>query len=201
MRIGVNIPDELLKRAKGVRPQVKVSKVCREALETLAALDAMNKWRNEHSRFERAIEDPPVDPDWEGMALEDARNWIRAVKPEQWERFIENWNSYGDESQSVTRIVEHGRIIQQVRSYFDMIDEHREWFNAQDRALVNSAANPWARANYEYCRAWLGYVSEIRMKVDQLHKEEYDRVVAERERNLLSSPEPEAPPQLMRDRG
>ncbi len=201
MRIGVNVPDDLLRRAKGVRPHVKVSKVCREALETLAALDAVNKRRSERPRFERTIEDPPAEPDWEGIALDDARDWVRAVNAEQWERFCEDWDSYIDEGKSVTRIVGHGRIVKGVRGYFDRMDEHKEWFMAQDRALVHSAASPWARANYEYCRAWLGYVSEVRKKVEQLHKQEYDRVVADRARILLSRPEPEAPPQLMRERG
>ena len=32
MRIGINVPDELLKELKQVRPEVNVSQVCREAL-------------------------------------------------------------------------------------------------------------------------------------------------------------------------
>lgn len=201
MRIGVNVPDDLLRRAKEVLPQVKVSKVSREALEALAAVDAVNRRNSERSRSECTIEDTPEEPNWEGMALDDAQDWIRAVDAEQWGRFIENWDRYIDENESVTRIVEYGRIVKSVKGYFDRMEENRKWFMAQDRGLVQSAANPWARANYEYCRAWLGYVSEVRKKVEQLHKGEYDRVVAERARALLSRPEPETPPQLMRERG
>ena len=36
MRIGVNIPNELMNRVKEIRPPVNVSQVCREALEERA---------------------------------------------------------------------------------------------------------------------------------------------------------------------
>ena len=38
MRIGVNIPDELLQRVREIRPEVNVSQICRQALEDRAAL-------------------------------------------------------------------------------------------------------------------------------------------------------------------
>ena len=33
MRLGINVPDELLRRVKEIRPRVNVSQVCRQALE------------------------------------------------------------------------------------------------------------------------------------------------------------------------
>ena len=33
MRIGINIPDELLRKVKAIRPPVNVSEVCRDALD------------------------------------------------------------------------------------------------------------------------------------------------------------------------
>ena len=196
MRIGINVPNGLLDRVKQIRPEVNVSQVCREALEQNVALAVVDKLNNQLARSRHTIADCPAEPDWEGIALEDARQWVKAVNAEEWERFIENWDRYIDEGESVTRIVAYGRIVKDVKGYHDRMEEHKEWFDAQDRALVSSAANPWARANYEYCRAWLGYVSEVRRKLEQLHREEYDRVMAERASILRSRPVPEAPLQL-----
>ena len=36
MRIGINVPNELLQRVKAIRPEVNVSQICREALEESA---------------------------------------------------------------------------------------------------------------------------------------------------------------------
>ena len=43
MRVGINVPDELLRRVKEIRPQVNVSQVCRQALERCVEIAEMAK--------------------------------------------------------------------------------------------------------------------------------------------------------------
>ena len=89
MRIGINVPDELLKELKQVRPEVNVSQVCREALANRvevarrAADRAIGDGVDEHvQRLDRSATKPPIEPDWEAYALDDARAWVRTVTPE-----------------------------------------------------------------------------------------------------------------------
>ena len=75
MRIGVNIPDKLLRRVKNIRPEVNVSQVCRQALEDRAALAERVKKQVEEDgmeahtrRFFEPGHAPLPEPDWVGYA-------------------------------------------------------------------------------------------------------------------------------------
>ena len=69
MRIGINVPDELLKQVKQVRPEVNVSQVCRDALADhvevarRAAARAVSDGVDEHvQRLNRSVAKPPIEP-------------------------------------------------------------------------------------------------------------------------------------------
>ena len=74
MRIGINVPNELLQRVKQIRPELNVSQVCRDALEyrasvieragTQAALDGVDHYVD---RLDQSVKKPLVEPDWVGL--------------------------------------------------------------------------------------------------------------------------------------
>ncbi len=86
MRIGINVPDELLKELKQVRPEVNVSQVCRGALAdrvdqwhggqalTLPYAIAMHEATAGGGACSEArpssVAKPPIEPDWEAYALD-----------------------------------------------------------------------------------------------------------------------------------
>ena len=91
MRIGVNIPDELLQRVRVLRPEVNVSQICRQALEDRAALAERVKAQVEGDgmgthiqRFLGPNYAPLPEPDWVGHAMDDARSWVESVDPSEW---------------------------------------------------------------------------------------------------------------------
>ena len=62
-------------------------------------------------------------------------------------------------------------------------NDHHEWFiqrHERDYDL-GVESNPREEALREYARAWLGYVHEVRRLLEKHHKDEYDRMMAERE--------------------
>ena len=79
-----------------------------------------------------------------------------------------------------------------------LYDENSEWFDYvfEDR-FVHGGPDPHDKAREEYSRAWLGYVHEVRRKLENHYKEEYDRVMAKRAKYRLSRPAPELPQQLL----
>ena len=92
MRIGINVPNELLQRVKAIRPEVNVSQICREALESRAALQQrIDDWLDDYEieelaqHFAQADNLPLIEPDWVAMGIEDARGWIEAATPDEWE--------------------------------------------------------------------------------------------------------------------
>lgn len=202
MRLGINVPNDLLSRVKGIRPQVNVSQICREALEHRVVLneraiervqaDGMDR---EASRLAQSVRNQLIEPDWEGMAYDDARDWVSRVNPGDWEFFCENYDTFSQEGLAVTHIYDLIGIMEG-KTFWDRWVENREWATNQFRSLGYNYSDLYNNANYDYCRAWFGYVIEVRRKLAELHNSEYDRIMAERANKLLSRQEPEVPLQL-----
>ena len=206
MRIGINVPDELLKQVKQVRPEVNVSQVCREALADRvelarrAAARAVSDGVATHvQRLDRSVAKPPTEPDWEVYALDDARAWVRSVTPEAWERFIYQADVLGREGRDETEMVSLWSHGDGVVGFERRLDENTGWLIREHEIDLESGANsnPRERAAREYGRAWLGYAYEVRRLVDKRRKDEYDRVMAERAEYRRSRPDPELPSQLV----
>lgn len=209
MRIGINVPNELLKQVKEIRPAVNISQVCREALEarvetferavSRASADGMG---GQVARLGEAIGNPLIEPDWETYALEDAREWVEKVTAEDWEWFIEDYDYYLENNHdNMWFRVEWWSSMNGSKGFWHRRRENQEWFFAQFKIKSDSgsSANPFEEAQKEYARAWLGYVLEVRRMLKRHWKEEYDKLVAEREQYRLSLPEPELPRQLIEE--
>ena len=206
MRIGINVLDELLKQVKQVRPEVNVSQVCRDALADhvevarRAAARAVSDGVDEHvQRLNRSVAKPPIEPDWEAYALDDARAWVRLVTPEAWEQFVyqaDFLRRNGRDEIEMVSLWSHGdRGV----GLAYRLNENREWLMSQyDLDFeFGTNSNPRETAVRKYGRAWLGYVHEVRRLLDKHRKDEYERVMAERAEQRRSRPDPELPLQLV----
>ena len=208
MRIGINVPDELLRRIKEIRPQVNVSHVCQEALGRCveiaerAEAQAIDDGLDEHvARLAQFAKAPPIEPDWEAYALDDARDWIRTVTPEDWKMFIYQSDFLRAKGREEAEMVKNwsGRGDDRGLTYcLYLMSESKEWFEYQfEEQFESGGPDPYVKAREEYSRAWLGYVHEVRRKLENHYKEEYDRVMAERAEYRQSRPAPELPQQLL----
>ena len=206
MRIGINVPNELLKQVKQIRPEVNVSQVCREALEhrvevaQRAAAQAVSGGVSEHvERLGRSVTKPPMEPDWEAYALDDARAWVSRITPEVWERFIYQADFLRRKGRDETEMVHIWSQGDGVEGFGRRLNEAQEWFISQYDLDFESdtSSNLHEKAEREYGRAWLGYVNEVRRLLEKLRKDEYDRVMAERAEYRRSRPDPEWPSQLV----
>ena len=163
MRLGINVPSDLLKRVKEIRPEVNVSQVCREALEQRIALGERAIARvmeddvdREVVELAQSVRNLLIEPDWVNYALDDAWDWLSGVDKEEWEEFLELWDDLVDFGQSPP--------MRGTMSLFERMREYEDWFMAQDR--VGNYSATWSKAVHEYERAWIGYVSEVRRKLD-----------------------------------
>ena len=120
MRLGINIPDKLIKRIKELDPGVNISQVCRETLKShCRALERINNWIDDYDdeveeQVMRLSQEPPVEPDWVGYGLEAARDWVRVVDPRVWQYF---WHSHdgfkaeGDPTPLIALTLGQGSIV------------------------------------------------------------------------------------------
>ena len=207
MRIGVNIPNELMNRVKEIRPPVNVSQVCREALEKRAMTHdrvlsqvASDGVDDQVFRLAESLPNPLIEPDWETYALQDARGWVESVDDYLWERFIYQHDFLGREGREPTVMIDSWSRGNGSKGFMDRIYEHYDWLVEQHGAQFKSGydgSNPHEKARKLYARAWLGYVLEVRRRLEQHRKDQYEKLKAEREKYRQSLPDVELPPQLV----
>ena len=172
MRIGINVPNELLKQVKQISPKVNVSRVCREALEhrvevaDRAIAQVASDGVDEHvARLDRSVTKEMIEPDWVALALYDAPDWVRTVTPEAWESFVYQADTLRRQGRDEAEMVDiwsqgAGDNIGLPRRLWD----NRDWFERQYEIEFQTGviSNARQKAGEEYSRAWLGYVNEVR---------------------------------------
>ena len=191
MRMGINVPDELLQRVKVTHPGLNLSQLVRETLEDVAqrheTIQARIEYDEEYFRVEseRLTGLPEIyrtEPDWIAIGWEDARAWVNHVDPDDWRRIVHNYEFYEAHDGFLAR--HYGRFVR------ERYDENAQWFESQ--AFTNPNAFTDAIKLYE--GAWLAYVLEVRSRCMALIGVSQTRLRAEREKVRRAWPVPEVPP-------
>lgn len=211
MRIGINVPNDLLNRVKDLQPQINISQVCREALTKLADNHdlAVERVRNDGT-VERVLEffseegELLVEPDWVGYALDDAAAWVSKVSPEVWDDFWARNGSLESVDGDLLRFVEYEPRKAGTKGWHERHDENEEWIIAQyDEQFVRHGSfgrNITHECRQEYGRAWLTYIKEVRRQQLAYIEAKRQALLAEWEREkeeaMRSRKAPEVPPQL-----
>ena len=195
MRIGINVPNDLLKKVKAIQPELNVSQICRDALEEyvrrderVAAQVAADDVEQHLARIGESGQFSLMEPDWEGLALEDARNWIAKATKEDWDRYLDIRHSLerlGREDETWFARV-HG--INEVKRFPNREEEHKEWLLAQYEYDLESRAG--SEAEERYNGTFMSYLEKVRQVWEQRRKEKLEGVMAERilKRKALGAP-------------
>ena len=174
MRIGINIPDELLARLEPLKSQVNVSQLCREAIEAkvgqfernVAVLDDSEST----SAIRAAVEQEMawlkiVDVDWAQYGYEDAIDWVKAAGLKDWNLWRRSqevqrrrggpaWDTQthllGDRRRKAKSF--HDRLLEYDALIDKQDDEFLDWRYEHDLYLDLNLAQR------EYHRAWSVYV-------------------------------------------
>ena len=89
MRIGINIPNDLMRRLEPLKPELNISQVCREALEAKAVSHERMLARLDDGEIQEAIEMvweqekkflAVIEVDWEVAGYEGAEAWTKAAE-------------------------------------------------------------------------------------------------------------------------
>ena len=179
-----------------------MSQICREALEEFVrkgerVWDQVAYYDKDQQvrRFAESDLVLSIEPDWVGMALEDANDWIQRITPDVWKQFchqrdILKKNGRGDE-------IWHAEdpLGGDGRGFWQRREEHKEWFIHQYDYNINQNAFEQARA--EYCHTWVSYVESVRLLVEQHKQEQRDEVMAELRQKWQALIEPKLPQHLL----
>ena len=200
MRLGINVPNDLIQRVKEAQPNVNISQVCREALEQLAErgervshkLSDMDfSWRlKEFSESEKA---PVVDPDWMGYALEDVEHWVNNISADDWADFCEDYENIKKEQGELNLWLWYW-YVPDCMTFHHREMENEDWVRQQFRR----GGDPTALQNASriYTETWLAYVEAVRRKQLDIFEAQLQEVRAKRLAEFEARYAPEVPPHL-----
>ena len=201
MRIGINVPNGLLKKIREINPEVNVSQICRDALEEYANKSerAQDFFFANYAQMEEAAktladtnEPPLISPDWVGMALEDARDWVRIVSPQEWKRFFSQYDFIAKRD-GKEKANDWARFATGAKGFYDREQEHHEYINLM---LDHDIDFSTLECQKTYNAAWMSFVLKVRRIYQDYSKSERDQIMAERQEGWQAIT-PELPPQLL----
>ena len=204
MRIGINVPNELLARVKTANPKINLSQLFRAALEDLAK---KSEWAREFGfanlqdmeqaakRLLETDDAPLVEPDWFGYGLKDAHDWVRAVSPGDWKRF---WHEYdfisnSDGQEEAARRVRFAQMPDGAKVFHDHRVNHEEYLN---RMWDNDVYFSVSDGERIYNNGWMSHALEVRQLYDEYREAKRERLLEERWQKWQSLPDSELPQQL-----
>ena len=207
MRIGINVPNDLLNRVKALQPPVNISQVCREALENHATgLQRVEDWISHDGGIDEEVrrlaadyEQWGVEPDWPRLGWDDAREWLKGVTSERWTHFLRDWEfleSRGGQLDSSHCIIYSKGAGVKIYSYRFL--ENQDWFNTRYfyASLRGHSFSDYEESRKSYEAAWVSYVGEVRRRYMADIDAKRQGVSTERTKSWESRPAPELPPQL-----
>lgn len=205
MRIGTNVPNELLQRVKQADPNINVSQLFRAALEDFAS---KSEWAREFGfanvqDMEQAAKNlletddmPLVEPDWFGYGLEDSRDWASTVSIEDWKRF---WHEYDlisnrDGQEEAANWVRFARMPDGAKVFHDHRVNHEEYLN---RMWDNNIYFSVSDCESIYNHGWMSHALEVRQLYEEYREAKRERLLDERRQKWQSLPDPGVPQQLL----
>ena len=215
MRIGINIPNELMKQLEPLKPEMNISQICREAITrhaekhecAIANLDdEATKARLEKVINEERRRRSLLDVDWESFGYQDAVDWVKRAEWNDWKhwRSIQSHLERQERPAWDIRPSLNNADPEEVKDFDDRWHEFRQLIDSEDDEFfdwmydnnVNTDRRP---AECEYGRAWLAYVRAAWERIRQAHDEHFAAVRADRLRQCYARPEPEVPEHILED--
>ena len=210
MRIGINIPNELMQRLEPLKPDLNISQVCRDALvekaekyermeaslredEINAVVDVL--WEREQTVLDA------VDLDWEMLGYEDAAAWSKAAGQDDWDDILEEIESCNERGWPEWRIVPPTLSgVKWLTDHRRELDQREERVRQTDlklylRVLRLSLERDPQAIQRKYMTAWLTHVRAVWELVKKRQIEHLERQLAQR----AAPPTPEVPEHLLGD--
>ena len=213
MRIGINIPDELMRRLEPLKPELNISQVCREALEAKAeSYELMLRMMDDEST-KTAVDlvwgqeqqhRQALEIDWEILGYEDAKSWANAATWEDWEYrnrrrdsvWMHGRRRKDASNAQATSLGEPKTFFDRERDLMDYIvkqdPEFMEWFES-DFGGFKQIDFPGGERKYSL--AWLAYTDAVWELIKQRQLEHSQRMSAQR----AAPPEPKVSERLFGD--
>jgi len=174
MRIGINVPDDLLKRMEPIRTVTNISQICRDAIRTYVEAYERAMTRAKEDGMNTIAERlgnmlVPREVDWELLGTEDAKVWVQLAKVGDFEYLLHRLEVLERQGSSPYEVPIPQ--VQGVKFFEERSSENEEWFYRQIEA--DEESNPYIEAKSIYQRGKLSYILAVWEMAREIAKERY----------------------------
>lgn len=215
MRIGLNIPDDLVRRLDPLKPQLNLSEVCREAIAKhveryeaeIGNLDDAGTEKGLSQVAEEEIEHwMQIDFDWEALGYEDAVSWVASATWKDWDawrtaqEFLERQDRPAWDIQP--RLIE--APDKTTKTFNDRFWEYHAMIQRQSDELLEwldqrGIRTDWEAAERDYGRAWVAYLRTVWQMICARRDEHLECLRQQRLEARKNRPQPSIPEHLFSD--
>ena len=216
MRIGVNIPNDLMRRLEPLKPELNVSEVCREAItkrvekyeRAIVSLDDARTRNALDETIAAEIEhwSATMNFDWEELGYEDAVNWVASATWSDWDARVKALGFLERQSRPTWEIQRflrgrNGNVAktfeERRQEFWDMrdrlSDELLDWLDD------NGILTDWEAAERDYGRAWSVYLTAAWQLICERKDEHLEFLREQRAEKRRNRPQPSIPDHLFDD--
>ncbi len=214
MRIGINIPNELMKRLEPLKPELNISQVCRDALTVKV---------ESHERMQARLANDAIGPatdrlleeekeflaaisfDWQALGWEDAASWVEVASGDDWNDFLEyiEWLDENNKPHWEVRPLHLNGVKHLHEREMELINrmgEARRRNPSFDRWLHRRRGGiDYQAINREYMTAWTAYISAVWERYRQMLEEYCESLEKERQKAWRNRPQPDVPAHMLSD--
>ena len=211
MRIGINIPNELMKRLEPLKPGLNISQVCREALEAKAlchermlvqvasddVTPSINRLWDHEKQFREVIA-----VNWEELGYGDAACWVKRAELRHWRHLHSSQNEHVERGDP--RWLAWPPRIHGTKSFMDRRGEFDSRLDQQSDEFLDWLYDEHGGIDYtafekEYEIAWMAYTDEVWKLFMRKREEYFQELHRERLAKLEGRPEPDVPDVLLKE--
>jgi hypothetical protein len=165
MRIGVNVPNELLERFKPLKSTHNISEICREALKSYVESyekSSQSKGGDDTAALANRLymeytkKTPRVD--WEAIGRENAKKWAEGASLQDFDDVIHNISIHKGKGTEPGEFLGSWRIPEGCR-FEDAQHKHEDWFDRQFE--LDERPNYYMVAKRDYSRGWVSYLTAV----------------------------------------
>jgi hypothetical protein len=201
MRIGINVPNELIERFKPLKSTHNISEICRDALknyiesyETASQGTGGDEMTAIANRLYQEYNQKTPRVDWEAIGRGNAKKWAEGASLQDFDDVIHNITIHKRKGAEPGEFLGSWRIPEGCR-FEDAQRKHEDWFERQFE--LDERPNYYMLAKQNYSKGWVSYLTAVWQMVRSRIKD--DDVTWERARQQ-SKPNPEIPANLANTR-
>ena len=154
MRIGINVPNELLERLKPLKKTSNVSQICRDAIkERVEAYERAMARANEDGM--QAVVEQEID--WETLGQEDAKLWMQLASLQDFDQLFHGLDVLRRQKRSPGSWI--APDLPGAKTFHSRVHENQEWFLRQCELDENT--NHVQRAESAYDLGWGSYMTAV----------------------------------------